>query len=104
MSSRRPLCSPCPEHSRALENASTFCACLDSYARSPTDPPWASCTREFPSGTLWGGGRGAVNKVGSSVGEGREGEERLAGLRREWRWGSLGGDGVPGLGWGNKKS
>ncbi|XP_032971700.1 ephrin type-A receptor 10 isoform X1 [Rhinolophus ferrumequinum] len=45
MSSRRPLCSPCPEHSRALENASTFCVCQDSYARSPTDPPWASCTR-----------------------------------------------------------
>ncbi|XP_007945811.1 ephrin type-A receptor 10 [Orycteropus afer afer] len=45
VSPRRPLCSPCPEHSRALENASTFCACLDSYARSPTDPPSASCTR-----------------------------------------------------------
>nr|XP_019582114.1 PREDICTED: ephrin type-A receptor 10 isoform X1 [Rhinolophus sinicus] len=47
MSSRRPLCSPCPEHSRALENASTFCVCQDSYARSPTDPPWASCTRPW---------------------------------------------------------
>nr|XP_023488996.1 ephrin type-A receptor 10 isoform X3 [Equus caballus] len=45
VSSRRPLCSPCPEHSRALENASTFCVCQDSYARSPTDPPSASCTR-----------------------------------------------------------
>ncbi|XP_077700828.1 ephrin type-A receptor 10 isoform X1 [Canis aureus] len=45
LSSRRPLCSPCPEHSRALENASTFCVCQDSYARSPTDPPSASCTR-----------------------------------------------------------
>ncbi|KAK1340186.1 hypothetical protein QTO34_018751 [Cnephaeus nilssonii] len=45
VSSRRPLCSPCPEHSRALETASTFCVCQDSYARSPTDPPWASCTR-----------------------------------------------------------
>ncbi|XP_036087837.1 ephrin type-A receptor 10 isoform X3 [Rousettus aegyptiacus] len=45
VSSRRPLCSPCPEHSLALENASTFCECQDSYARSPTDPPWASCTR-----------------------------------------------------------
>nr|XP_008516109.1 PREDICTED: ephrin type-A receptor 10 isoform X1 [Equus przewalskii] len=44
VSSRRPLCSPCPEHSRALENASTFCVCQDSYARSPTDPPSASCT------------------------------------------------------------
>ncbi|XP_053753320.1 ephrin type-A receptor 10 isoform X4 [Panthera pardus] len=44
LSSRRPLCSPCPEHSRALENASTFCVCQDSYARSPTDPPSASCT------------------------------------------------------------
>ncbi|XP_066231992.1 ephrin type-A receptor 10 isoform X3 [Saccopteryx leptura] len=47
VSSRRPLCSPCPEHSRALENASTFCVCQDSYARSPTDPPWASCTRPW---------------------------------------------------------
>ncbi|XP_050657186.1 ephrin type-A receptor 10 [Macaca thibetana thibetana] len=45
VSPRRPLCSPCPEHSRALENASTFCVCQDSYARSPTDPPSASCTR-----------------------------------------------------------
>ncbi|XP_037356436.1 ephrin type-A receptor 10 [Talpa occidentalis] len=45
VSSRRPFCSPCPEHSRALENASTFCVCQDSYARSPTDPPSASCTR-----------------------------------------------------------
>ncbi|XP_042537667.1 ephrin type-A receptor 10 [Dipodomys spectabilis] len=45
VSPRRPLCSPCPEHSRALENASTFCVCHDSYARSPTDPPSASCTR-----------------------------------------------------------
>ncbi|XP_048206883.1 ephrin type-A receptor 10 [Perognathus longimembris pacificus] len=45
VSPRRPLCSPCPEHSRALENASTFCVCQDSYARSPTDPPTASCTR-----------------------------------------------------------
>ncbi|EFB25294.1 hypothetical protein PANDA_013163, partial [Ailuropoda melanoleuca] len=44
LSSRRLLCSPCPEHSRALENASTFCVCQDSYARSPTDPPSASCT------------------------------------------------------------
>ncbi|XP_073936642.1 ephrin type-A receptor 10 isoform X3 [Castor canadensis] len=44
VSPRRPLCSPCPEHSRALENASTFCVCQDSYARSPTDPPSASCT------------------------------------------------------------
>uniref|UniRef100_A0A2K6N9N9 Ephrin type-A receptor 10 n=1 Tax=Rhinopithecus roxellana TaxID=61622 RepID=A0A2K6N9N9_RHIRO len=48
VSPRRPLCSPCPEHSRALENASTFCVCQDSYARSPTDPPSASCTRESP--------------------------------------------------------
>ncbi|XP_014396979.1 PREDICTED: ephrin type-A receptor 10 [Myotis brandtii] len=47
VSSRRPLCSPCPEHSRALETASTFCVCQDSYARSPTDPPWASCTRPW---------------------------------------------------------
>ncbi|XP_006867613.1 PREDICTED: ephrin type-A receptor 10 [Chrysochloris asiatica] len=45
VSPRRPLCSPCPEHSWALENASTFCVCQDSYARSPTDPPSASCTR-----------------------------------------------------------
>ncbi|XP_036301288.1 ephrin type-A receptor 10 [Pipistrellus kuhlii] len=45
ISPRRPLCSPCPEHSRALETASTVCVCQDSYARSPTDPPWASCTR-----------------------------------------------------------
>ncbi|XP_032497476.1 ephrin type-A receptor 10 [Phocoena sinus] len=45
VSPRRPLCSPCPEHSRALENASTFCVCQDSYARSPSDPPSASCTR-----------------------------------------------------------
>ncbi|KAI4580290.1 hypothetical protein MJT46_001658 [Ovis ammon polii x Ovis aries] len=45
VSPRRPLCSPCPEHSRTLENASTFCVCQDSYARSPTDPPSASCTR-----------------------------------------------------------
>ncbi|EHB17136.1 Ephrin type-A receptor 10 [Heterocephalus glaber] len=44
VSPRRPLCSPCPEHSRALENASTFCVCQDSYARSPADPPSASCT------------------------------------------------------------
>ncbi|EPY79823.1 ephrin type-A receptor 10-like protein [Camelus ferus] len=44
VSPRRPLCSPCPEHSRALENASTFCVCQDNYARSPTDPPSASCT------------------------------------------------------------
>uniref|UniRef100_A0A2K6L2F4 Ephrin type-A receptor 10 n=1 Tax=Rhinopithecus bieti TaxID=61621 RepID=A0A2K6L2F4_RHIBE len=48
VSPRRPLCSPCPEHSRALENASTFCVCQDSYARSPSDPPSASCTRESP--------------------------------------------------------
>ncbi|XP_019513731.1 PREDICTED: ephrin type-A receptor 10 isoform X1 [Hipposideros armiger] len=47
VSSRRTLCSPCPEHSRALENASTFCVCQDNYARSPTDPPWASCTRPW---------------------------------------------------------
>ncbi|XP_028343840.1 ephrin type-A receptor 10-like [Physeter macrocephalus] len=45
VSPRRPLCSPCPEHSRALEKASTFCVCQDSYARSPSDPPSASCTR-----------------------------------------------------------
>ncbi|KAM9689140.1 ephrin type-A receptor 10 [Trichechus inunguis] len=45
VSPRRPRCSPCPDHSRALENASTFCVCQDSYARSPTDPPSASCTR-----------------------------------------------------------
>uniref|UniRef100_A0A8C5L645 Ephrin type-A receptor 10 n=1 Tax=Jaculus jaculus TaxID=51337 RepID=A0A8C5L645_JACJA len=45
VSPRRPQCSPCPEHSRALENASTFCVCQESYARSPTDPPSASCTR-----------------------------------------------------------
>ncbi|XP_049731893.1 ephrin type-A receptor 10 [Elephas maximus indicus] len=45
VSPRRPRCSPCPEHSRALENASTYCVCQDSYARSPTDPPSASCTR-----------------------------------------------------------
>ncbi|XP_042127784.2 ephrin type-A receptor 10 [Peromyscus maniculatus bairdii] len=45
VSPRRPLCSPCPEHSLALENASTFCVCQDTYARSPTDPPSASCTR-----------------------------------------------------------
>lgn len=49
VSPRRPLCSPCPEHSLALENASTFCVCQDTYARSPTDPPSASCTRECPS-------------------------------------------------------
>ncbi|KAG8506873.1 Ephrin type-A receptor 10 [Galemys pyrenaicus] len=49
VSSRRPFCSPCPEHSRALENASTFCVCQDSYARSPTDPPSASCTPPDPS-------------------------------------------------------
>ncbi|ELR58172.1 Ephrin type-A receptor 10 [Bos mutus] len=48
VSPRRPLCSPCPEHSRALENASTFCVCQDSYARSPTDPPSASCTPPLP--------------------------------------------------------
>ncbi|XP_023379752.1 ephrin type-A receptor 10 [Pteropus vampyrus] len=48
VSSRRLLCSPCPEHSLALENASTFCVCQDSYARSPTDPPWASCTHLRP--------------------------------------------------------
>uniref|UniRef100_A0A2K6TDB5 Ephrin type-A receptor 10 n=1 Tax=Saimiri boliviensis boliviensis TaxID=39432 RepID=A0A2K6TDB5_SAIBB len=52
VSPRRPLCSPCPEHSRALENASTFCVCQDSYARSPTDPPSASCTRP-PSAPPW---------------------------------------------------
>ncbi|XP_021482670.1 ephrin type-A receptor 10 isoform X2 [Meriones unguiculatus] len=45
VSPRRPLCSPCPEHSLALENASIFCVCQDTYARSPTDPPSASCTR-----------------------------------------------------------
>ncbi|XP_026637718.1 ephrin type-A receptor 10 isoform X1 [Microtus ochrogaster] len=45
VSPRRPLCSPCPEHSLALEKASTFCVCQDTYARSPTDPPSASCTR-----------------------------------------------------------
>ncbi|XP_004591754.3 ephrin type-A receptor 10 [Ochotona princeps] len=45
VSPRRPLCSPCPEHSRAPEKASTYCVCQDSYARSPTDPPSASCTR-----------------------------------------------------------
>ncbi|XP_049630619.1 ephrin type-A receptor 10 [Suncus etruscus] len=45
VSSRWPLCSPCPEHSRAPESASTFCVCQDSYLRSPTEPPWASCTR-----------------------------------------------------------
>ncbi|XP_059110922.1 ephrin type-A receptor 10 [Peromyscus eremicus] len=45
VSPKRPLCSPCPEHSLALENASTFCVCQDTYARSPTDPPSASCTR-----------------------------------------------------------
>lgn len=70
VSSRRPLCSPCPEHSRALENASTFCACLDSYARSPTDPPWASCTRECASRTHGGGqaGRGRAIKLDLELG------------------------------------
>ncbi|XP_035311619.1 ephrin type-A receptor 10 isoform X1 [Cricetulus griseus] len=38
VSPRRPLCSPCPEHSLALENASTFCVCQDTYARSPHSP------------------------------------------------------------------
>ncbi|XP_044524713.1 ephrin type-A receptor 10 [Gracilinanus agilis] len=45
VSPRRPLCSPCPEHSSALANASTLCVCQDSYSRSPADPPSASCTR-----------------------------------------------------------
>ncbi|XP_012872213.1 PREDICTED: ephrin type-A receptor 10 [Dipodomys ordii] len=53
VSPRRPLCSPCPEHSRALENASTFCVCHDSYARSPTDPPSASCTLSTGPGAPW---------------------------------------------------
>ncbi|KAF3820005.1 hypothetical protein GH733_015514, partial [Mirounga leonina] len=39
----------CEEHSRALENASTFCVCQDSYARSPTEPPSASCTPPPPA-------------------------------------------------------
>ncbi|XP_004614375.2 ephrin type-A receptor 10 isoform X3 [Sorex araneus] len=49
---RWPLCSPCPEHSQALESASTFCVCQDSYARSPTDPPSASCTPPWEEGEI----------------------------------------------------
>ncbi|XP_034501112.1 ephrin type-A receptor 10 [Ailuropoda melanoleuca] len=69
LSSRRLLCSPCPEHSRALENASTFCVCQDSYARSPTDPPSASCTRECPSGKRGGRGGGSQERPGGGVAE-----------------------------------
>uniref|UniRef100_G3TJ31 Ephrin type-A receptor 10 n=1 Tax=Loxodonta africana TaxID=9785 RepID=G3TJ31_LOXAF len=78
VSPRRPRCSPCPEHSRALENASTYCVCQDSYARSPTDPPSASCTRE-PRGR-----RGAGGSAQGSLRAGRprwqiqtEGRDRL---------------------------
>ncbi|VFV26663.1 ephrin type-a receptor 10 [Lynx pardinus] len=81
LSSRRPLCSPCPEHSRALENASTFCVCQDSYARSPTDPPSASCTR---GSALVSVGRAWGPRPGRTAGW-REGS-------RGWGWG-------PGLGW-----
>ncbi|XP_068028495.1 ephrin type-A receptor 10 [Anomalospiza imberbis] len=45
LSLRLPLCSPCPEHSFAHEEASTFCLCQANYSRSPSDPPSASCTR-----------------------------------------------------------
>uniref|UniRef100_A0A8C4YST2 Ephrin type-A receptor 10 n=1 Tax=Gopherus evgoodei TaxID=1825980 RepID=A0A8C4YST2_9SAUR len=45
LSSRLPLCSPCPEHSFTHREASTFCTCQKNYSRSPSDPPSASCTR-----------------------------------------------------------
>ncbi|XP_009878179.1 PREDICTED: ephrin type-A receptor 10 [Charadrius vociferus] len=45
LSLRLALCSPCPEHSFAHEEASTFCSCQKNYSRSPSDPPSASCTR-----------------------------------------------------------
>ncbi|NXU59567.1 EPHAA protein, partial [Turnix velox] len=45
LSLRLPLCSPCPENSFSLEEASTFCSCQKNYSRSPSDPPSASCTR-----------------------------------------------------------
>lgn len=103
MSSRRPLCSPCPEHSLALENASTFCECQDSYARSPTDPPWASCTREFPSRPHHGGWMGGwwSIKGGLSVGEGRglrTGEEESGSVTRGGGRRTWGGNGGRGLG------
>ncbi|XP_010183829.1 PREDICTED: ephrin type-A receptor 10-like, partial [Mesitornis unicolor] len=44
LSARLPLCSPCPAHSFAHEEASTFCLCQKNYSRSPSDPPSASCT------------------------------------------------------------
>ncbi|XP_035753337.1 ephrin type-A receptor 10 [Egretta garzetta] len=46
LSLRLPFCSPCPEHSFAHEEASTFCSCQKNYSRSPSDPPSASCTRK----------------------------------------------------------
>lgn len=87
VSPRRPLCSPCPEHSLALENASTFCVCQDTYARSPTDPPSASCTRECP--LLAGGGVGVRRGWGSWTGRAK---------REAW-----GGSGHPGLGLGEPR-
>nr|XP_021532815.1 ephrin type-A receptor 10 [Aotus nancymaae] len=81
VSPRRPLCSPCPEHSRALENASTFCVCQDSYARSPTDPPSASCTRESPSRRHCRGWRGGGRQGRPDPGGGEGGGSALGRTR-----------------------
>uniref|UniRef100_A0A452RG64 Ephrin type-A receptor 10 n=1 Tax=Ursus americanus TaxID=9643 RepID=A0A452RG64_URSAM len=80
LSSRRLLCSPCPEHSWALENASTFCVCQDSYAQRaprvspggepPSRPPPANIPesgdpRRRPA--LPGGPGGGTEDAGDSV-------------------------------------
>ncbi|XP_038614560.1 ephrin type-A receptor 10 [Tachyglossus aculeatus] len=44
-SPRWPLCSPCPEHSFTVTDASALCACQEGYTRSAADPPTAACTR-----------------------------------------------------------
>ncbi|XP_069478754.1 ephrin type-A receptor 10 [Ambystoma mexicanum] len=45
MSTRLPLCSPCPEHSYTQQEASILCVCMRNYYRSPLDSPSTSCTR-----------------------------------------------------------
>ncbi|KAJ1176623.1 hypothetical protein NDU88_001894 [Pleurodeles waltl] len=45
MSTRLPLCAPCPERSYTQQEASILCICMRNYYRSPLDSPSTSCTR-----------------------------------------------------------
>ncbi|XP_053124633.1 ephrin type-A receptor 10 isoform X2 [Hemicordylus capensis] len=44
-STRLPRCFPCPPHSFTQQEGATFCFCQTSYARAPSDPLSAPCTR-----------------------------------------------------------